>query len=149
VYKYNWNIGSIIIKSQKIEGWGSKFIQRLSKDLKAEFPEMKGFSERNLKYMKKLAEEYEDIQFVQQVVAQIAWSHNVVIMDRIKNLDERVWYINKTVENGWSRNVLVHQIETKLYERQKLTSKTTNYNSILVSPTSELAIETLKDPYIF
>ena len=70
--------------------------------------------------MKKLAEEYEDIEFVQQVVAQIAWSHNVVIMDRIKNLDERVWYINKTVENGWSRNVLVHQIETKLYERQNL-----------------------------
>jgi predicted nuclease of restriction endonuclease-like (RecB) superfamily len=93
-----WNIGRIIIRSQQEEGWGSKFIQRLSKDLKVEFPDIRGFSERNLKYMKKLAEEYEDIEFVQQVVAQIAWPHNVVIMDRMKNLEERVWYIIKPLK---------------------------------------------------
>jgi predicted nuclease of restriction endonuclease-like (RecB) superfamily len=144
-----WNIGNIIIKTQQEEGWGSKFIQRLSKDLREEFPDMKGFSERNLKYMRKLAEEYPNIEFVQQVVAQITWSHNVVIMDRIKDFDHRVWYINKTIENGWSRNVLVHQIETKLYERQKLTSKVTNFKSILALPNSELAVDALKDPYIF
>lgn len=144
-----WNIGKIIIESLKEEGWGSKFIQRLSKDLKDEFPDMKGFSERNLKYMRKFAEEYKEIEFVQEALAQITWYHNITLIDKVKNLNERMWYINKTIENGWSRNVLVHQIETNLYERQQLTSKVTNYNSILVSPNSELAVETLKDPYIF
>jgi predicted nuclease of restriction endonuclease-like (RecB) superfamily len=144
-----WNIGNIILKNQEIEGWGSKVIGNLAKDIKAEFPELKGFSERNLKYMRKFTEEYSDIEFVQQVVAQIPWTHNLVIMEKIKDREERIWYINKTVENGWSRNILVHQIESKLYQRQYLKVKTTNYMEKLEKPNNSLALETLKDPYIF
>jgi predicted nuclease of restriction endonuclease-like (RecB) superfamily len=89
------------------------------------------------------------LEFVQQVAAQIPWWHNVILMDKIKDNLEREWYIQKTIENGWSRNVLVHQIETKLYERQHLSEKTANFATILTSPQNELATETLKDPYVF
>jgi predicted nuclease of restriction endonuclease-like (RecB) superfamily len=144
-----WNIGNIILRNQEKEGWGTKIIGNLSKDIKNEFPDLKGFSERNLKYMRKFAEQYDNVEFVQQVVAQIPWAHNLVIMEKIKDIQERIWYINKTVENGWSRNILAHQIESKLYERQYVSVKTTNYTEKLAKPNSDLALETLKDPYIF
>jgi len=99
--------------------------------------------------MRKFANEYTDIEFVQQVVAQISWSHNLVLLDRVKDKEERMWYIKKCVENKWSRNVLVHQIESNLHSRQNAVEKTTNYGNVLDKPNSDLAIETLKDPYIF
>ncbi len=144
-----WKIGKAIILNQKNLGWGSKVIPQLSLDLNREFPNMKGFSERNLKYMKKLAEEYPRQAIVQQVVAQLSWSHNLVLMDRVKDVTERLWYISKCVENQWSRNVLIHQIESGLYKRQELAEKTTNFEKVLGAVQLESAIEIIKDPYIF
>ena len=144
-----WNIGNIILRHQSIEGWGSKIIDKLAKDLTSEFPEMKGFSARNLKYMRKFAEEYKDLEFVQQVIAQIPWTHNLIIIEKIKDFQQRQWYIEKTVENGWSRNVLLNQIDLNLFQRQVLAEKTNNFKSLLTANQSELAVETLKDPYIF
>ena len=113
------------------------------------FPESKGYSVRNLKYMSKFAETYSDREFVQQVVAQIPWGHNVVLLDKITDEKEREWYIKKSAEKGWSRNVLVHQIESGLYQRQVLTDKVSNFECRLPSPQSELAVQTMKDPYVF
>lgn len=99
--------------------------------------------------MAKFAETYPDREFVQQVVAQIPWGHNIVLMDKIANPEERKWYIEKSAQNGWSRNVLVHQIESGLYQRQVLADKVTNFENRLPSPQSELAVQTMKDPYVF
>lgn len=144
-----WKVGKRILENINSSDWGSKIIPKLSKELKEAFPDLKGFSERNLKYMRRLAEEYPDYEFVQQVVAQLSWSHNLVLLDRIKGLSQRRWYIEKCVENKWSRNVLVHQIESKLYERQELVDKTSNYEKTLESPNDQLAVDVLKDPYVF
>ena len=86
---------------------------------------------------------------MQQVVAQIPWGHNIVLLDKVADMDERKWYIKKSAENGWSRNVLVHQIESNLYQRQVLADKVTNFEHRLPSPQSELAVQTMKDPYVF
>lgn len=142
-----WEIGREVLTRQAAEKWGSKVIARLSADLSREFPEMKGFSQRNLKYMRAFAEAYPDARFVQQAVAQIPWGHNVRILDYVKVPREREWYIRKTIEHGWSRNVLVHQIESRLYHRQG--KAITNFSRTLPQPQSELAREVLKDPYIF
>jgi len=99
--------------------------------------------------MRKFALEYKSLEFVQQVVAQITWSHNVVLMDRIADINKRIWYLNKTVENGWSRNILINQIESNLFERQNSVEKTANFMEKLDSPNNKLALDTLKDPYIF
>ena len=99
--------------------------------------------------MAKFAEIYPDREFVQQVVAQIPWGHNIVLLDKVADMDERKWYIKKSAENGWSRNVLVHQIESNLYQRQVLADKVTNFDHRLPSPQSELAAQTMKDPYVF
>ena len=99
--------------------------------------------------MAKFAQEYTDEQFVQTVSAQIPWSHNIDIMDKVKDASQRKWYIEKTIQNGWSHNVLVHQIASKLYESQELAEKTTNFDKLLLPPQSELALQTLKDPYVF
>ena len=112
-----YDIGSII---NEHKSWGNKFIDNLAADIRIAFPESKGYSVRNLKYMSKFAETYSDREFVQQVVAQIPWGHNIVLMDKIANPEERKWYIEKSAQNGWSRNVLVHQIESGLYQRQVL-----------------------------
>ncbi len=142
-----WQIGRDILRHQEMEGWGAKVIDRLAGDLQREFPEMKGFSARNLKYMRALAEAYPDEQFVQQVVAQIPWGHNVRILDYVHHPVERHWYIRQTTQYGWSRNVLVHQIESGLYHRQG--KALTNFDRTLPPPQSDLAQQTLKDPYVF
>ena len=129
--------------------WGNKFIENLSRDLRLEYPDAKGYSVRNLKYMAKFAETYPDREFVQQVVAQIPWGHNVVIMDKVLAEDERTWYLKECAENGWSRNVLVHQIESNLYARQATADKISNFENRLPAPQSELATQMMKDPYIF
>lgn len=119
-----WNIGNIILKFQSKEGWGAKVIDNIAKEIKDEFPDQKGFSSRNLKYMRKFSEEYNDFKFVQEILAQITWYHNITLIEKIKSIDKRVWYIEKTIENGWSRNTLVHQIESNLFERQTHEIKT-------------------------
>ncbi len=101
-----WQIGQDILQRQSQEGWGAKVIGKLAKDLKAEFPEMKGFSSRNLNYMRSFAKAYPDEPIVQQLAAQIPWFHNCVLLDKVKNDNERLWYIQQTIENGWSRAVL-------------------------------------------
>lgn len=141
-----YNIG-LIINEHKT--WGNKFIENLARDIKLEFPNTTGYSVRNLKYMAKFAAEYPDREFVQTVSAQIPWSHNVAIMDKVKDDEIRRWYIHKTIENGWSHSVLIHQIESGLYERQAIAGKITNFESRLPTPQSELAVQTMKDPYIF
>ena len=126
---------------------GAKVIDNLAADLQKAFPEMKGFSPRNLKYMRSFAEAYPDEQFVQQVVAQIPWGHNLRILDAVKVPVEREWYIRQTIEQGWSRNVLVYQIESGLYRRQGKAD--TNCSRTLPEAQSELAQQLLKDPYNF
>ena len=144
-----WNIGSTILDMQKKEGWGAKIIESLSRDLTSAFPELKGFSTRNLKYMRKFAESYPNFQFVQEALAQIPWYHNLTLVEKVSDLNERIWYINQTIENGWSRNVLVHHIESALYRRQVIESKTTNFSKTLPPLQSDFAQQVLKDPYIF
>jgi len=141
-----YNIGKII---NEHKAWGNKFIDNLAADIKLEFPNVKGYSVRNLKYMAKFAETYPDEQFVQTVSAQIPWSHNTLILDKIHLPEQREWYILKTAENGWSHSVLTHQIESDLYTRQMLANKVSNFENRLPSPQSELAVQTMKDPYIF
>jgi predicted nuclease of restriction endonuclease-like (RecB) superfamily len=142
-----WHIGNQILEQQKNEGWGTKVIERLASDLGKTFPEMKGLSSRNLKYMRALAEAYPDSSFVQQAVAQIPWGHNVRILDYVQIPKERQFYILKTIENNWSRNVLVHQIESGLYKRQG--KAITNFPKTLPAPQSDLAQQLIKDPYTF
>jgi predicted nuclease of restriction endonuclease-like (RecB) superfamily len=142
-----WQIGRDILERQETQGWGAKVIDRLAVDLRREFPEMKGFSSRNLKYMRAIAEAWTDARFVQQAAAQIPWFHNCVIIDKLSDAVEREWYIRQTIQNGWSRDVLVHQIESKLYRRQG--KAITNFNRTLPQPQSDLAHQVLKDPYTF
>jgi predicted nuclease of restriction endonuclease-like (RecB) superfamily len=141
------HIGTEILKRQKENSWGAKIIDQLSKDLNSAFPEMKGFSTRNLKYMRLFAEEYPNFEFVQQAAAQLPWFHIVTIIDKIKDPQIRIFYILKAIEHGWSRNVLMMQIETALHKRQG--QAITNFKDKLPSPQSDLAHQSLKDPYIF
>ena len=142
-----WSIGRDILSRQQAEGWGANVINRLAADLGRAFPEGSGFRARNLRYMRALAEAYPDAEFVQQVVAQLPWGHQVRILDNIKNAAEREWYIRQAVQSGWSRNVLVHQIESGLYQRQG--KALTNFGRTLPEPQSELAQQLIKDPYNF
>lgn len=141
-----WHIGKIILDNSK---WGNKFIDNLSIDLKLEFPNIKGFSIRNLKYMRKMANDYPDFKFVQQAVAQIPWGHNIILLDKIKNFEERKWYMNQSISNGWSRSMLNMKIDSKLYERQAIAEKVSNFKNTLPDLQSDLALQTMKDPYIF
>jgi predicted nuclease of restriction endonuclease-like (RecB) superfamily len=142
-----WQIGQDILTRQAQQGWGAKVIERLAHDLRTAFPKMKGFSPRNLKYMRTFAEAWPDLEFVQQAVAQLPWGHNLVLLDKFNNTEMRTWYAQKTIENNWSRNVLVMQIESGLLERQG--AAVTNFEATLPKPNSDLARESIKDPYRF
>jgi len=142
-----WGIGRDILVRQKKEGWGAKIIDRLSEDLGRAFPEMRGFRARNLKYMRAFAEAYPNQEFVQHVVAQLPWGHQVRILDSVKDSRQREWYIRQAAQGGWSRNVLVHQIESKLFDRQG--QALTNFDRTLPGPQSDLAQQLIKDPYNF
>lgn len=139
-----WNIGRDVLERQEKEGWGSKVVQRLAKDLNKEFPGMAGLSERNLKYMRALAEAYPDGSIVQQAVAQIPWGHNVLLLTRVKKPEHRLWYAQATIANGWSRAVLDAQIATHAHRRQG--KAITNFKRTLPAERSDLAQQTLKDP---
>ncbi|OEE38254.1 hypothetical protein A1QO_02435 [Vibrio genomosp. F10 str. ZF-129] len=145
--KLYWSIGKQISEKQTQSGWGAKVIEQLANDLKIAFPDMKGFSLTNLKYMKSFAETWSDFQISQQAVDQIPWGHNIVLIQKLKSNNERLWYADKAIENGWSRAVLVHQIESKLINRQG--NAVNNFNTTLPPVTSELVAQTLKDPYSF
>jgi predicted nuclease of restriction endonuclease-like (RecB) superfamily len=142
-----WEIGTSLNQKIKEESWGSKVLDKLAKDLKSSFPNMKGFSYRNLKYMVQFAKNYCAYEFGQQLVAQIPWGHNVLIMQKISDSKERLWYIQQTIENSWSRSFLDHWIDVKLYQRQG--KATTNFKNTLPKIQSDLANQTIKDPYIF
>jgi predicted nuclease of restriction endonuclease-like (RecB) superfamily len=141
-----WNIGNTINEKAV---WGNKFIENLSQEIKLEFPTATGYSVRNLKYMAKFARLFPDFEFVQAALAQITWYHHISLIDKVKDLQIYLWYAEKTIENGWTRNVLVHQIQTDLYQRQVISEKVNNFATCLPYPQSELAQQTMKDLYIF
>ena len=141
-----WHIGKTIIANTR---YGAKFIKNLSRDILSEFPDIQGFSVRNLNNMRKFAEVYPDFQKVQRGVALLPWRNNLTLISKVKDEAERQWYIAQNIENGWNNTVLTHQIEMKLYQRQAIAEKTTNYERLLPSPFSELAEETIKNPYVF
>ncbi len=142
-----WGIGTEITRRQKAEGWGTKVIDNLGRDLKSSFPEMRGLSPRNLKYMKAFADAWPEEPIVQQAAAQLPWFHNCILLDKVKDPAERLWYIQGAIENGWSRNMLALHIEAKLFHRQG--KAVTNFQRTLPSPQSDLAQQLLKDPYNF
>ena len=140
------SIGTVINEHKT---WGNKFVENLAADIKLSFPNATGYSVRNLKYMAKFALRFPDAEIVQAALAQITWYHHIALMDKVKEADEHIWYAKEAAQNGWSRNVLVHQIESGLYQRQVLANKVSNFEVRLPAPQSELAVQTMKDPYIF
>ncbi|MFN8342907.1 MAG: PDDEXK nuclease domain-containing protein [Cyclobacteriaceae bacterium] len=158
-----WEIGEMIITLQGTQGWGAKVIQQLSVDLRTEFPDFKGLSERNLKYMATFARRFpqfgqqpaaqietNDSQVVimrQQLAAQLPWGHLQVLMDKVTDETKVDFYLAKCVENGWSRAILNEQIKSSLYDRQG--TAITNFNERLPHSQSDLAQQTLKNPYLF
>jgi predicted nuclease of restriction endonuclease-like (RecB) superfamily len=142
-----WQIGQDILARQQAQGWGAKVIDRLARDLSAAFPGMKGFSPRNLKYMRAFAEAWPDGVIVQEVLAQLPWYHQLALLDKLKTREDREWYAARAVEHGWSRNILAMQIESGLHRRQGAAQS--NFDRHLPPLQSDLARHTLKDPYIF
>ena len=142
-----WHIGRDILQRQAAQGWGSKVIDRLGRDLREAFPEMKGFSRANLLYMRAFAEAWTDFEIVQQSVGQLPWGHNVLLLNRIKEQEARLFYVQKAIAENWSRATLEVHIKNCLHERQG--KAVTNFAARLPAPTSVLAQETLKDPYLF
>lgn len=141
-----FRLGKIVSENAS---YGNKFIQNFSTSLRLEFPNTDGFSERNLSRMKKFYEEYKDLSILPTALAKLPWSHNMLLLDKVNDLEIRKWYAEKCFENGWSHTVLEHQIDSGVYERQVLAEKLTNFNEKLPLPQSELARNIMKDPYIF
>jgi predicted nuclease of restriction endonuclease-like (RecB) superfamily len=167
-----WQIGKVIVEQRKSQRWGSKVINTLSEDLKKEFNTMKGFSSTNLKYMASFAENYPDLlllpnnnaigqapldqleigYFVNEKLSSIlniTWYHNLSLLQDITDHNQRLWYAQETIANGWSRNILMHQIKSDLYSRQTTLNKTHNFDLTLPNPQSDLATNLLKDEYNF
>lgn len=141
-----FRLGKIVSENAS---YGNKFIKNFSTSLRLEFPNTDGFSERNLSRMKKFYEEYKNLSILPTALAKLPWSHNMLLLDKVKDLEIRKWYAEKCFENGWSHTVLEHQIDSGVYERQVLAEKLTNFNEKLPLPQSELARNIMKDPYIF
>ena len=130
--------------------YGNNFILILSKSLKLEFPDSTGFSERNLRRMKVFYEQYKDFSILPPAVADLPWTHNYILLEKVKDINKRLWYAEECLKNGWSKTVLIHQIELQLYERKKIPIKFTNFSeNIQLKNNSDLANEIIKDPYIF
>lgn len=142
-----WDIGKSILEKQDKEGWGAKVIDRLSADLRKAFPDMQGFSPRNLKYMRSFAQAWPDKAIVQRVVAQLPWRSNIAILNRIRKPEERLWYAAQTIKNGWSQPILCMQIETHAHAREGKASN--NFLSTLPPVDSDMAKQVFKDPYLF
>lgn len=145
-----WEIGQQIVERQEKAGWGDAVITQLEQDLKREMPDLEGFSRRNLYRMRMLYLTYRDQgEVVPQLVAQMPWGHNIVLVEKVKDPAEREWYLQQALEQGWSRNILIHQIESRLYDRQATLIKSHNFEQTLPTPQSELMQQALKDPYVF
>ncbi len=142
-----WNIGNSILDQQNSEGWGSKVIDRMSQDLKTAFPDMKGFSPRNLKYMRKFADAWQDIEIVQRTVAQIPWRSNITLLDKLSEPKLRLFYAQKTIENSFGKDMLVFQIESQLHKREG--NSVSNFENAIPPANSDMVAQSFKDPYIF
>jgi predicted nuclease of restriction endonuclease-like (RecB) superfamily len=142
-----WQIGSWILDQQNRSEWGAKVIEKLSHDLRKEFPDMQGLSARNLKYMRQFAAVYPDPEFVQATLAQIPWYHHITLLNKVKSHDERIFYVKEAYKNGWSRDMMVTQIDSRYYKRKG--KAISNFNSALPSPQSDLVQQITEDPYIF
>ncbi len=142
-----WEIGNSILDVQKNEGWGTQVIDKLSENIKQNFPDATGFSIRNLKYMRSFAKEYKNFPIVQVTLAQITWYHHISLLTIVKNIHERIFYIIETAKNEWSRNVLLLQIKSDLYNRSG--KAINNFPKTLPSYQSDLAKSIFKDPYNF
>ena len=142
-----WEIGRDILDRQQLEGWGARVIDRLSADLRTQFPQAKGFSPRNLKYMRAFAETWADSAIVQAPLAQLPWYHHIALMQKLDEPDARLWYAAAAIENGWSRSILVRQIDTRLFERAG--RAITNFAATLPPEDSDMAQQATKDPYVF
>ncbi|MCR4926704.1 MAG: PDDEXK nuclease domain-containing protein, partial [Lachnospiraceae bacterium] len=142
-----WSVGNAILKKQDEEGWGAKVIDRISHDIKAAFPDMSGFSPRNIKNMRRFAAEWPDYEIVQQVVAQLPWRTNLVLLEKLDSMEERLWYARKVIENGWSSNLLSMQIESGLLSRSG--KAVSNFEIALPPSDSDLVNQVFKDPYLF
>jgi Uncharacterized conserved protein len=139
-------LGKVIANNSS---YGNKFVENLSQELKISYPNSTGFSQRNLASMHKLYKECETNPILQPLVAKLPWTFTMAILDKVKDNDIRIWYMNKTIENGWAKSVLLYQLDTDLYSRQVTTDKLNNFKDNLIDPQSELAEEMMKDPYNF
>lgn len=142
-----WEIGQRVLEKQTLQGWGAKIIDRLAADLREAFPEMKGFSPRNIKYMRAFAAAWPDREIVQGALAQLTWYHNIALLEKLKTPEERLWYAAKTLEHGWSRNILAIQIEGRA--QQRFGKAQNNFPATLPPPDSDMAVQIFKDPYLF
>ena len=142
-----WDIGRMILDRQRQAGWGAKVIDRLSADLREAFPDSKGLSPRNLKYMRAFAMAWPDRSIVQEALAQITWFHNIALLEKLTGQEDRLWYARKTLEHGWSQNILVLQIDGKAHERHG--KAITNFPATLPPADSDMAGQVFKDPYLF
>jgi len=157
--RFYWELGRDIVDKQKNTKWGDGFLKQLSQDLSSTFPDMKGFSKRNLELIRKWYRFWSDSTLIAKQLAtqtesvhiipifQIPWWHNIVIITKIQNSDKALFYVNKTIQNNWSRSVLTHHIESDLFKREG--KAVTNFEATLPAPQSDLAREILKDPYNF
>ncbi len=153
-----WDIGKIIYFRQQKEGWGAGVIPKLANDLKNEIPDVKGFSERNIKFMVQLYKEYtlespigkqpvSQLENIKNIISEIPWGHNIILLQKIKDNQIRLWYIEQIINNGWNRDTLASMIKSEIHKRQG--NATTNFETTLVKKQAEIAKQTLKDPYIF
>ncbi len=153
-----WDIGEIIYFRQQKEGWGAGVIPKLANDLKNEIPDVKGFSERNIKFMVQLYKEYtlessigkqpvSQLENIKKLISEIPWGHNILLLQKIKDNQIRLWYIEQIINNGWNRDALASMIKSEIHKRQG--NATTNFETTLIKKQSEIAKQTLKDPYIF
>ena len=142
-----WDIGRTILARQGLEGWGAKVISRLATDLQQSFPAMKGLSPRNLMYMRAFAQSWPDPAIVQEALAQLPWSQNLALLERLPDPAQRLWYAEKARSEGWSHAILTHQIERQLHLREG--KALSNFGQTLPAPDSDMAAQLFKDPYLF
>lgn len=129
--------------------YGKNFINILALELKVAFPKMRGFSSRNLSRMYLFYKEYKDIVNLPTVLANLPWSYNYSLIEKVKDFEKRLWYAEKCLENGWSHSILIYQIESDLYQRQLINPKLTNFKSLLPDSQQNFALSIIKDPYVF
>lgn len=146
IMKTNIFIGNVIIRNSE---WGNKFVENLSKDMKMRFPSAKGYSVRNLKYMKKFAQTFTEDDIDEYGLGRITWSHHQILMSKVSNREEYIWYLEKTLEHKWSVDDLTSQVKSQLYERQAVANKISNFERRLPAEQKDMVLSTMKDPYMF